>query len=191
MSTDALTPDALRALIAEAEKSLALVGDGDWTPQDNLLRRATTALSASLPREDAKLDAQATAWAEGDGISLLGEHGHVSGDDEEGYHLAFNGDPRDLLRGAYLRLASRTIETAEVLWGVVLDDFGSTDYYDTREEADEAHKRAPDTGLVRVVTTTIVPPTPEQPTTARECGNDSHHGYGTGYCGDCTKEAGK
>lgn len=26
---------------------------------------------------------------------------------------------------------------------------------------------------------------------ARECGNDSHHGYGTGYCGDCTKEAGQ
>ncbi|ROS28892.1 hypothetical protein EDF22_0623 [Rathayibacter sp. PhB127] len=34
-----------------------------------------------------------------------------------------------------------------------------------------------------------VPPPPEEPATARECGNDSHHGYGTGYCGDCTKEA--
>lgn len=31
--------------------------------------------------------------------------------------------------------------------------------------------------------------TSEEPATDRECGNDSHHGYGTGYCGDCTKEA--
>lgn len=60
MTTEPLTPDAVRVLIAEAEESLALVGDGDWTPQDNLLRRATTALSASLPREAACRDAEPT-----------------------------------------------------------------------------------------------------------------------------------
>ena len=30
---------------------------------------------------------------------------------------------------------------------------------------------------------------PAEVDTARECGDDSHHGYGTGYCSDCAKEA--
>lgn len=79
----------------------------------------------------------------------------------DGYQSAVMDDGQRSV-GVCEGVGSRTVETAEELWGVVLDDFGSTDYYDTREEADEARKRAPDTGLVRVVTTTIVPPTPEE-----------------------------
>ncbi|TDX78703.1 hypothetical protein EDF35_1917 [Rathayibacter sp. PhB151] len=36
-----------------------------------------------------------------------------------------------------------------------------------------------------------VPSAPAEPDTARECGDDNHHGYGTGDCPDCAQEAGQ
>jgi hypothetical protein len=72
---------------------------------------------------------------------------------EEFYDMGYLRGYQDTLAGV-----NRAPEWEEA-WGVVLDDAGSMDIYATREEADEARKSAPDTGLVHIMTTTIIKPT--------------------------------
>jgi hypothetical protein len=83
-----ITPEVLRALVNEGTDALALVGDGDWTPQDSLLRRAIDALAAIAEVGGVvnNFHVVSTVCGERTGsLSCVGPVGHA------GNHVAYRG----------------------------------------------------------------------------------------------------